>query len=159
MEAAVTGLGRVGMDGLLQRREEVDVATTRLDEVVDEVEALSFRVRDTVSASVSPPADLRLTATSRALDDVQLDARLGVPLGGDFARPPPSLELLSTWRPLRRLPLRAGLRLGGHADTAYRLGTGWEGRRFFARMSATSAGGLFGSARGVSADVGFGIWF
>ncbi len=159
LEASVTGLGRVGMDGVLQRREEVDVATTRLDEVVDAVEDLSFRVRDTLSASVSPPADLHLTASSRALDDVQLDARLGVPFGGDFARPPPSVELLSTWRPVRRLPLRAGLRLGGHAETAYRLGTGWEGRRFFARLSATSAGGLFGSARGVSGDVSFGVWF
>lgn len=159
LEASVTGLGRVEMDGVLQRREEVDVATTRLDEVVDAVEDLSFRVRDTVSTSVSPPADLRLTASSRALDHVQLDARLGVPFGGDFARPPPSLEMLSTWRPDPRLPLRAGLRLGGHAETAYRLGTGWEGRRFFARLSATSAGGLFGGARGVSGDVAFGVWF
>lgn len=159
VEASVTGLGRVGMDGVLQRREEVDIATTRLDEVVDAFEELSFRVRDTVSASVSPPADLHLTASSRALDDVQLDARLGVPLGGDFARPPPSLELLSTWRGIRRLPLRAGLRLGDHTEVAYRLGTGWEGRRFFARVSATSAGGLFGGARGLSGDVSLGVWF
>lgn len=159
VEASVSGIGAVSIDRVLRRREEVNIATTRLDSVVDVVEALSFEVRDSVATSVSPPAALNLTASTWSLPSVQLDVRLKVPMGGDFHRPPPTVGLISTFRPLRMLPLLAGLQLGGHADVGYRVGAGWEGERLFARLSAATGGGFFGGARGVTADVSFGVRF
>lgn len=159
VEASLTGLGTIRVDGALERSERVEVSTTRLDSVVDVVEALSFDVRDTLETDVSPPAELLLTVSTWRIPLVQVDARFAAPVGGDFHRPPPTVELLSTVRPARSWPLRAGLRLEGHGNVGYRLGTGWEGSRFFGRVTASSEGGLFGGARGVSADVAFGLSF
>lgn len=159
VEASLTGLGTVSVDRVLRRSERVELATTRLDSVVDVVEGLSFGVRDTVEADVSPPAELGLAVSTWTIPAVQLDARLTAAVGGDFRRPPASLELLSTFRPVPSVPLRAGLRVGGDAGVAYRVGAGWEGDRFFARLGAATGGGWFGAARGVSADLGVGVWF
>lgn len=158
VEAAVHDLGRVSVDGLVRRSEEVDLATTRLDSVVDAVESLSFPVRDTLDGTVTPPARLSLTASLWSRLPVQLDGRLLVPVGGDFDRPPPIGELVSTWRH-GNLPVRAGLRVGGRSGLGARLGLGWEGRRFYVRGSAVSGGGLGGGARGLGARLGAGVWF
>lgn len=159
LEVSVTGLGSTTVEGVVRRGEEVDLATTRLDEVVDVVDGLALRVRDTVDVTLSPPAEIGLTASTWWVPGLQLDARLSVPAGGEFARPPPAVELLSTLRPVRAWPLRAGIRVGGHGDLGYRVGTGWEGRRFLARLSAGSTGGLFGRSRGLSTRISLGVWF
>lgn len=158
VEVSVRDLGRVTADGLVRRREDVDLTTTRLDTVVDVVESLSFPVRDTVSASVSPPALVGVTASVWKGLPVQLDGRLLVPVGGDFDRPPPAGEVVSTWR-LGRLPLRAGVRVGGRSGAGARLGLGWETRSFFVRGSAVTSGGVGAGALGLAASVEAGLWF
>lgn len=159
LEATVQDFGRVHVDGLVLRSEEVDLATTRLDDVVDVVDSLSLTVRDTVAATVSPPVLVGLTASVWAWAPVQLDGRLLLPVGGDFDRPPATAELLATWRPVRRLPLRTGVRLGGRGGVGVRLGLGWETSRFFVRGSAVSNGGFAGNARGLAAGFETGVWF
>jgi len=158
-EAMLQDLGRVSVDRLVLRSEEVDLATTRLDDVVDVVDSLSLTVRDTVTADVSPPALVGLTASVWSWAPVQFDGRLLVPVGGDFDRPPPIVELLATWRPLRRLPLRSGVRLGGRGGVGVRLGVGWEAARFYVRGSGVSTGGFAGEARGLAAELDLGLWF
>lgn len=158
VELSLTGAGEITVDRLVRRTESVDVATTRLETVVDEVEDLSLAVRDTVAAGVSPPAVAAATASLWSLAPVQLDARLAVPLGGDLVDRPAGGELLSTWRPLPTLPLRAGVRLGGHADVAWRVGAGWESTAFFVRAGGSTGGGLPGGPRGLSARLAAGLW-
>lgn len=158
-EAMLQDLGWVSLDRLVLRSQEVDLATTRLDDVVDVVDSLSLTVRDTVTADVSPPALVGFTASVWSWAPVQFDGRLLVPVGGDFDRPPPIAELLATWRPLRRLPLRSGVRLGGRGGVGVRLGLGWEAARFYVRGSAVSTGGFAGGARGVAAGLDVGLWF
>jgi hypothetical protein len=158
LEASIRDLGRVALNGLVRRREDVDLATTRLDSVVDVLEKLSFTVRDTAPDHVSPPAVVGLTASVWSVHPVQLDGRLLVPVGGDFDRPPPAVELLSTWRPSPPLPLRAGVRLGGRSGPGVRLGLGWETDRFYVRGSAVTSGGVVGGARGLGATLDLGFW-
>lgn len=158
LEASVRDLGRVSLDGLVLRREDVELSTTRLDRVVDEMESLSFSVRDTVAADVSPPVLVGLTASLWRQLPVQMDGRLLVPVGGTFDRPPPAAELLSTWRPRPGLPVRTGIRFGGRAGLGARLGLGWEADRFFLRGSAVTHGGFAGGARGLAATFDLGFW-
>ena len=159
VEASVRDLGSVGLDRLVHRQEDVDVSTTRLDDVVDVVESLAFTVRDTVAANVSPPLNVALTASVWAWAPAQFDGRLLVPVGGDFDRPPPTAEMLATWRPERRVPIRTGLQLGGRSGVGVRLGLGWETSRFFVQGSAVSSGGFAGGARGLAAGLDMGLWF
>lgn len=159
VEGMVRDLGRVSLHGLVLRREDVDLSTTRLDSVVDVMEGLSLTVRDTVTASVSPPVQVGLTASVRRHLPVRLDGRLLVAVGGSFDRPPPSGELLSTWRPGPSLPVRVGLRMGGRSGAGLRLGLGWETGRFFVRGSAVSHAGFAGAARGLAATFDAGLWF
>ena len=158
VEASLRDVGRIELDGLVRRREDVDVATTRLDTVADMLESLSFAVRDTVPGGVSPPMSVAVTVSSWSLLPVQLDGRVLVSLGGGFDRPPPAVELLSTWRPRASLPVRAGVRLGGRSGPGIRLGLGWEADRLFVRASAVTHGGLAGRARGLAATFGVGLW-
>ena len=101
LEVTVQDPGRVGVDGLVRRREDV-------------VESLSVSVRDTLSASVSPPAVIGVTTSSWKQLPVKLDGRVLAPVGGDFDRPPPEDGVLSTWR-FGHLPVRAGVWFGAPA--------------------------------------------
>lgn len=158
VEASVRDLGGVNVDGLVRRREDVDISTTRLDTVVDVVESLSFPVTDTVSASVSPPAMVAVTTSVWSGLPVQLDGRILLPVGGDFERPPPVGEVAATWRH-GSLPVRTGVRVGGLSGFGMRLGSGWESDAFFVRASAITSGGIGGAARGVAANLEAGVWF
>ena len=158
LEASVRDLGAVRVPRLERRREDLDLSITRLDSVIDAVESLSFDVRDTVSATVSPPAIVGMTASVWSWRPLQLDGRLRVPVNGDFGRTPPSGEVMSTLR-LGNVPLRAGIRLGGRQGVGGRFGIGLETRSLFVRGSAFSSGGMGARARGLGARLDVGFWF
>ena len=158
LEVGVRGLGDVTVEGVERRLEEVDLSTTRLDSVVDVVESLSLDVRDTVNATVTPPALVDVTASLWSGIPFQLDGRVVLPAGGDVGDRPPAGEVLTTWR-LGAVPVRAGARFGGRAGVGGRFGLGLETGSFFLRGSAVTSGGFGGTARGLAARMDVGVWF
>lgn len=158
LEAMLLNVGGVSVEGVERRRLSLELATTRLDTVVETVDALALEVRDTTSVSADPPAVLALTVSTSRLPGFQLDARLTAPLAGEFERPPPEMELLGTLRPFRWLPVWAGVGVGGHRGVGYTAGAGVEKRRFFVRTSFSTFGGFLGSARGLAGRLAIGAW-
>lgn len=81
-----------------------------------------------------------------------------LPVSGDFETPL-TIDLGTTWRFIRTLPLRAGLILGGHQGLGYSGGIAIEGRNVFLQVAGQSLGGFFKNAKGAGARVDFGIFF
>jgi len=81
-----------------------------------------------------------------------------LPVSGDFETPL-TIDLGTTWRFIRTLPLRAGLILGGHHGLGYSGGFAIEGRNVFLQVAGQSLGGLLRNAKGAGARVDFGIFF
>ena len=79
-------------------------------------------------------------------------------MSGDFESPL-IVDLGTTWRFVRSLPLRAGLILGGHQGLGYSAGIAIEGRNLFFQVAGQSLGGFFQKAKGAGARLDFGIFF
>jgi len=167
VEAMVINIGQVTVRGVERSSWRFDVASGTLAEVVDSLDADPFTpgfdlrdrtILDTSDVEVVLPRTLRLTATTWANRILQLDATATIPLGGDF-QTPFAVDVVSTWRFVRVIPLRAGLVFGGRHGLGYTAGVGIEGRNLLLRFTAGSLGGLFQDATGAMGRFELGLLF
>ncbi|HSG88506.1 MAG TPA: hypothetical protein VLA56_04790, partial [Pseudomonadales bacterium] len=161
LEAMLANLGSVTVEDVERTRYSINVASTRLDVVLDSIEAQTdstARLVDTVAVDVTLPRIARIGGSAWANRVLQLDATLTFAVTGDFETPA-VLEVGSTWRFVRTLPLRAGLIFGRTQGLGYTAGFGVEGRNFLFRVNAQSLGGFMKNARGAGAQIVLGTFF
>ncbi len=160
-EAMFANLGSVTVPDVERKTASLFVATADplfSDELADSVDAMDFVFADSVDVDVKLPQIIRFTAGAWANAILQLDVAATLPVSGDF-QAPLTIDLGTTWRFVRTLPLRAGLILGGHQGLGYSGGFAIEGRNVFFQVAGQSLGGFFKKAKGAGARVDFGIFF
>lgn len=113
----------------------------------------SAAVTDTLpggTRTVPLPTTLRADATFRPLDLVGVGVRVAIPMNEDAIALEPLFQAAVELRPLRALPLRAGVTGGGDFGTGYFAGLGLDTRVIgFDLELATSGGPALASIRGV----------
>ena len=107
---------------------------------------------------VTLPRLVRFTASSWANRILQIDLSATMPVTGDFESPL-GVDIGTTWRFIRTLPLRAGVVLGGSQGIGYTGGIAIEGRNMFLQIAAQSLGGFLKSATGAGARLELGLFF
>jgi hypothetical protein len=126
--------------------------------VNDVLDTLDLQVQDTVGVDVTLPTIVRFSGSAWANRILQLDVSTTLAYTGSFEIPL-TVDLGSTWRFVRTLPIRLGVVLGGHQKLGYTAGFGLETRHLLWRVSGGSLGGLFGDAKGASGLVELGLFF
>lgn len=157
-EAMAANLGSVTVERVERRTLTADLATTRLDTVLDVLDTLGLQVQDTGQAEVTLPRIVRFGASAWANRILQLDVTATLPVTGAFATPL-AVDIGSTWRLAPALPVRLGLVLGGHQGVGYTAGVALESRHLLFRVAGESLGGLFGRATGAGARFEIGVFF
>ncbi len=160
-EAMFANLGSVTVSNVERSTAGLIVATADplfSGELADSIDAMDFVFIDSVDVDVKLPQIIRFSAGAWANAILQLDVAATLPVNGDFATPL-TMDLGTTWRFVRTLPLRAGLILGGHQGLGYSGGIAIEGRNVFFQVAGQSLGGFFKNAKGAGARVDFGIFF
>ncbi len=118
-----------------------------------------FEVQALVNdVKVTLPRIVRFSASGWANAILQLDVSATMPVSGEFDTPL-AVDVGTTWRFLRQVPLRAGLVLGGRQGFGFTGGLGLETRNFFVVLAGGSLGGLFGNATGVAGRLELGFFF
>jgi hypothetical protein len=167
LEAMVANIGNLTVWNVERSDWSVNVETTDLEEVLDSLDAdpltddvqfREFEVRDTVDLEVTLPRIVRFSASAWANRILQLDVSTSLPVTGDFASPL-TVDLGSTWRFSRTLPIRFGLVYGVDQGLGYTGGIAVEGRNFLLRFAAGSLGGFVKNAKGTSARFEWGFFF
>ncbi len=171
VELMVANVGRVTVERVERKSVSVDVATTRFDSLEAVIDTLTFEVRDTIpSVTVSLPRMVRLMASAWANRILQVDLAATLPAGGSFADlddpevssdwgMPLAVDLNTTWRFVRTMPIRLGVTLGGYQRFGYSAGFGIEGRVLYFQAAGESLGGLFRNARGAGGRLEMGFFF
>jgi len=166
-EVMVANLGKVTVNDVERTDWSFGVATTKIDDVLDSldsdpvlsgVQLRDFSVRDTVDLDVTLPRIVRFSASAWANRILQLDVNTTLPFSGEFDVPL-TVDLNSTWRFVRTLPIRLGLVFGGHQGFGYTGGVAIEGRTFMLRFAGGSLGGFIRDATGVSGRFEMGFFF
>lgn len=158
-EGLVGNLGKVTVDQVERRRLTFNVNSTDIQEIADSVDAVDFAVQDTVDGvSVTLPRFVRFSGGAWANRILQLDISATVPLGGEFEIPL-AVDLWSTWRLTRVVPLRLGLVLGGSTGIGYTAGIGVETGNLLFQVMGGSFGGLFEDAKGLAGRFELGVFF
>jgi hypothetical protein len=161
LEAMFANLGSVSIPDVERSTGGVNIATADplfSEEFADSVDAMEFVLQDSVDLDVKLPQIIRFSAGAWANAILQLDAVATMPVSGDFDTPL-TVDLGTTWRFVRHLPLRAGLILGGHQQVGFSGGFAVEARNVFFQVAAQSLGGLFRKAKGTGVRIDFGIFF
>jgi hypothetical protein len=158
-EAMFANLGSVSVPGVVRDTASLFVETSDpKDDLSDAFDALEFATADTVDVDVKLPQIIRFSVGAWANAILQLDAVATMPVSGDFETPL-TVDLGTTWRFVRHLPLRAGLILGGHQEVGFSGGFAVEARNVLFQVAGQSLGGLFKKAKGVGVRIDFGIFF
>ncbi len=160
-EAMFANLGSVTVPNVVRDTASLTVATADplfSGELADSLDAMNFVLDDTVDVNVKLPQIIRFSAGAWANAILQLDVAATLPVNGDFETPF-TVDLGTTWRFMRSLPLRAGLILGGHQGIGYSGGVAIEGRNVFFQVAGQSLGGFFRSAKGAGVRVDLGMFF
>ncbi len=167
LEAMVANIGKLTIWNVELSDWSFNVQSTDLEEVLDSLDAYpdssdvqfrDFEVRDTVDLEVTLPRIVRFSASAWANRILQLDVSTTLPVTGDFAAPL-TVDLGSTWRFSRTLPIRFGLVYGVDQGLGYTGGIAVEGRNFLMRFAAGSLGGFVKNAKGSSARFEWGFFF
>ena len=159
LEAMAANVGaKVTVDDLLHEQFSFNVSTTSLQEVSDSLDAAVFDTVGIESVEVRLPRVVRVSASGWANRILQLDIAATLTSEGQFEEAL-QVELGSTWRLLNSLPLRAGVLLGGHQGIGYTGGFGIEARNLLFRVTGSSLGGFFRTAKGAAARVELGFFF
>lgn len=159
LEAMVANVGgKLTVDDLLHRQLTFDVNTSSLAEVNDSLDAAAFDTVGVESVEVSLPRVVRFSASGWANRILQLDIAATMPVTGEFEQPL-LVELGSTWRLLNSFPLRAGVVVGGSQGIGYTGGFGLETNNLLFRLTGSSLGGLFRSAKGAAGRFELGFFF
>ncbi len=172
LEAMVANLGKITVQNVELSDWSYDVATTDLAEVLDSLDAFpetlypdstdiqfkEFAVSDTVDLEVTLPRIVRFSGSAWANRILQLDVSATLPVTGDFAAPL-TVDLGSTWRFSRTIPIRLGLVFGGNQGLGYTGGIAVEGKHFLMRFAAGSLGGFVKNATGLVGRFEWGFFF
>jgi hypothetical protein len=173
LEAMVANIGKLTVWNVEQADWSFNVETTDLEEVFDslsadpldtipgdleESEFRDFEVSDTTDLKITLPRIVRFSASAWANRILQLDVSTTLPVTGDFESPL-TVDLGSTWRFSRTLPIRFGLMYGVNQGLGYTGGIAVEGRNFLMRFAAGSLGGFVQNASGVAARFEWGFFF
>lgn len=158
LEAMVANVGRVTVNGVENRVLNLQVPTTQLDSIKPRLDSATFAVTDTTSVDVTLPRIVRFAASTWANRILQIDVAATLPVHGDFEMPL-TVEVGSTWRLIRALPLRAGLLLGGQHGIGYTAGLAIESGGLYLDLAGESLGGLFRNAKGAGGHFALGFFF
>jgi hypothetical protein len=173
-EIMVANIGSVDIQGVERRVADIDVSGATFNDVFDALQdsifdqfgtflqkddTLSFDVQDTVDVSITLPRILRFTASAWANRILQIDISATAPVTTDVFETPVAVDIGTTWRFSRVIPLRLGLMLGGSQGVGYTGGLAIEGRNFLMQFTGGTLGGLFGKAKGVGGRFELGILF
>jgi len=160
LEAMVANLGHVTVHRVETDTYRFNVNTTSLTVVRDSVDSLRARgsQKDTVDLRLTLPRIVRFTASAWANRILQLDVSATLPVHGDFEQPL-AVDLGTTWRFVRTIPLRAGIVLGGDQGLGFTGGLAIEGRNMYWQFMGESLGGLFKNATGVGGRFEMGVFF
>lgn len=161
VEAMVANLGKVTVHRVATEKRRLRVRTNNLQEVLDSLDNFtsdSLAVKDTVDLEVKLPRIVRFTASAWANRILQVDLSATLPTSGDFESPL-AVDVNTTWRFIRTLPLRVGAVLGGHQGIGFTGGLAVEGRNLFLQIMGQSLGGLFRNATGAGGRFELGFFF
>jgi hypothetical protein len=161
LEAMIANLGSVRIHRVETDRRRLRVRTNNLQEVLDSLDTFtddSFAVKDTVDLEVKLPRIVRFTASAWANRILQVDLSATLPTSGDFESPL-AVDLHTTWRFIRTIPLRLGAVLGGQQGIGFTGGLAIEGRNLFLQIMGQSLGGLFRNATGAGGRFELGLFF
>jgi len=167
-EAMLANVGNVTVNNVERKSWNYAVATTDVQEVLDSLDSdpltdgiqfKSLDVQDTVDVSVDIPTIARFSVSAWANRILQLDASARVATSGQILDYPLEVELGTTWRILRVIPLRVGLILGGRQEVGFTGGLGIETRNLLFQIAARSVGGFMQDAHGAAAMLELGFFF
>jgi hypothetical protein len=159
LEAMVANVGNVTVHRVETENKHFKVETTSFQVVKDSLDSFdSTSVKTTGDLQLKLPRIVRFTASSWANRILQIDVSATMPVHGDFESPL-TVDVGTTWRFVRTLPLRAGLVLGGDQGIGFTGGLAIEGRNMFLQVMGQSLGGLFRNATGGGARFELGTFF
>ena len=170
LEAMVANVGTLTIPGVERRTLNTNIATTSITGLAEKkfrpafgdsvsiLDTLELHIKDTTTITVDLPRIVRFTASEWANSILQLDVSATLPITGEFATPL-SVDVGSTWRLIRTIPIRAGLVIGGYQGIGYTGGIAIEGRVFYFQLSGQSFGGLGRTAKGGGARIEWGLFF
>ncbi len=161
LEAMVANLGTVTVHRVETDKRRLTVRTDNLQEVLDSLDNFtedSLALKDTVDLEVKLPRIVRFTASAWANRILQVDVSATLPTSGDFESPL-AVDVNTTWRFVRTIPLRLGAVLGAHQGIGFTGGLAIEGRNLFLQIMGQSLGGLFRSATGAGGRFELGLFF
>ena len=172
LEAMVANVGKVTVKNVELAGWNYNVNTTDLAEVMDSLDAFpeslypdstdvqfkEFAVSDTVDMEITLPRIVRFSGSAWANRILQLDLSATLPVTGDFAAPL-TVDLGTTWRFSRTIPIRLGMVFGGDQGVGYTGGIAVEGRNFLMRFAGGSLGGFIKNATGLAGRFEWGFFF
>jgi hypothetical protein len=157
-EALVANLGSVTIEDVERQALDIDVASSQLEDVIDELDGTELDSIGTETVDVTLPRIVRFGASAWANRILQLDLAATMRSGGDFPSPL-AVDVGTTWRFVRVIPLRVGLVLGGTQGIGYSGSIAVEGRTMFLQIAGQSLGGWFRNATGVAGRFELGFFF
>ena len=159
LEAMVANIGKLTIHHVETETRRLSVRTDDIDEAMDSLDAVdSLAVTTIGDTSITLPRIVRFTASAWANRFLQLDVSATLPVKGDFESPL-SVDIGTTWRFIRVIPLRAGVVVGGHQNIGFTGGLAIEGRNTFFQVFGQSLGGFMKKATGAGARVELGFFF
>lgn len=159
LEAVLANVGSVSISGVARDTAALRIATNNpRDDIPNAFDSLRFMPQDTIDLDVTLPRVLRFSAGAWANKILQVDISATMPVSGTFDTPA-IVDIGTTWRFVRHLPLRAGIVLGGLQGQGFTGGFAVEARNVFFQVAAQSLGGFGRSAKGAGARIDFGIFF
>ncbi len=168
LEAMFANLGNVTVDNLELQTWSFGVTSTDLNQVLDSLdvdptddvfEMKGFEVQDTVSREVKLPRLIRFAVSGWANRILQLDMSARLATSGEFFEYPFEAELGTTWRFIPKLPLRAGVIVGGRQNLGFSAGLGLETRNLFLALAARTIGGFLDQGTGAAGRLELGFFF
>lgn len=159
LEAMVANLGKVTVPGVGIRSDTLQIATTSITDVGSALDSFNLdSAKTSQDVRVTLPRIIRFTASAWANRFLQLDVSATLPVHGDFESPL-AVDLGTTWRLIRTIPLRAGVVLGGSQGIGVTGSLAIEGRNLFLQIMGQSLGGLLRNATGGGARIELGTFF
>jgi len=159
LEALVANIGSVEVSNVEIQTASLNVTSTRLQDVQDALDTAGFKVQNpNATVQMDLPRIVRFTASAWANRILQIDMSTTLPVTGDFESPL-AVDIGTTWRFIRTLPLRAGMSIGGTEGLGFSGGVAIEGRTMFFQLAGQSLGGFMKNAKGVGARLEFGLFF
>ena len=159
LEAMVANIGSVNVEHVEYATVGLNVNTSNLQEVMDSLDAVDFVVRNAdTTISLTLPRVVRFGASAWANRILQIDLSTTMKVTGDFESPL-AVDVGTTWRFIRTLPLRVGMSIGGVEGIGFSGGLAIEGRNMFFQVGAQTLGGFMRNAKGAGARLELGLFF